>query len=166
MSTSADRGPQIRPARAEDDEALSRLDRETWSTVHAVTPPPPPGRPFFGERQPVGDILVGELHGEVVGYVRVSPSTPLEANAHVQQIQGLAIAERARGLGLGKALMRAAEDEARRRGARRLTLRVLGHNARARALYSSLGYTVEGILPEEMLLDGKYVDDVLMGRFL
>jgi ribosomal protein S18 acetylase RimI-like enzyme len=166
MSTSADPGPLIRPARTDDGEALNLLDRETWSHLHAVAPPPAPGQPFFDERHPVDGLLVAELDGEVVGYVRVGRPTPLRVNAHVLQVQGLVLAERARGRGLGKALMRAAEDHARRRGARRLTLRVLGHNAPARALYSSLGYAVEGVLPEEMLLDGTYVDDVLMGRFL
>ncbi|MDH6227302.1 MULTISPECIES: GNAT family N-acetyltransferase [Streptomyces] len=165
-SAEADTTTLIRPARPEDGEALNLLERETWSSLHAVTPPPEPGQPFFDERHPVGDLLVAELDGEVVGYVRVARPTPLEVNAHVLQIQGLVLSERARGRGLGKALMRAAEEEARRRGARRLTLRVLGHNAPARALYTSLGYAVEGILPEEMLLDGEYVDDVLMGRFL
>ncbi|WP_324612280.1 GNAT family N-acetyltransferase, partial [Streptomyces scabiei] len=62
--------------------------------------------------------------------------------------------------------LRAVQDEARRRGARRLTLRVLGHNTAARKLYESEGFVVEGVLPEEFLLDGQYVDDVLMGRRL
>ncbi|NUR65391.1 MAG: GNAT family N-acetyltransferase, partial [Streptomyces sp.] len=53
-----------------------------------------------------------------------------------------------------------------RRGARRLTLRVLGHNTPARRLYESEGFVVEGVLPEEFLLDGEYVDDVFMGRGL
>ncbi|WP_159059877.1 GNAT family N-acetyltransferase, partial [Streptomyces scabiei] len=65
-----------------------------------------------------------------------------------------------------RALLRAVQDEARRRGARRLTLRVLGHNTAARKLYESEGFVVEGVLPEEFLLDGQYVDDVLMGRRL
>lgn len=63
-------------------------------------------------------------------------------------------------------LLRAVMDGARRQGARRITLRVLGHNAPARKLYESEGFQVEGVLPEEFLLDGQYVDDVFMGRFL
>ncbi|WP_143674119.1 GNAT family N-acetyltransferase, partial [Streptomyces caniscabiei] len=45
-------------------------------------------------------------------------------------------------------------------------LRVLGHNTPARKLYESEGFVVEGVLPEEFLIDGAYVDDVLMGRRL
>ncbi|CAM5550048.1 hypothetical protein SVIOM74S_02801 [Streptomyces violarus] len=85
---------------------------------------------------------------------------------HVRRIQGLAVSEEVRGRGVGRALVRAAVDEARRRGARRLTLRVLAHNTPARGLYEAEGFVVEGILPEEFLLDGTYVDDVLMGRSL
>ncbi|GGZ70178.1 GNAT family N-acetyltransferase [Streptomyces echinoruber] len=158
--------PHIRHATPDDEETLRRLDHDHWSHLHAVTPPPPPGEPFFTQRCGPGDHLVAELDGTVVGYLRLGAPTPLESNAHVLQIQGLAVAAQARRAGVGRALLRAAQEEARRRGARRLTLRVLGHNTPARRLYESEGFVVEGVLPEEFLLDGQYVDDVLMGRFL
>ncbi len=72
----------------------------------------------------------------------------------------------ARGAGVGRLLVRAACDEARRRGANRITLRVLAHNEPARALYASEGFAVEGVLPGEFFLNGRYVDDVCMGRSL
>lgn len=84
----------------------------------------------------------------------------------MRQIQGLVVAESARGRGVARALLRAAVERARAEGARRITLRVLGHNAPARALYASEGFAVEGVLPGELLIDGQYVDDVLMGRSL
>ncbi|MFJ4721354.1 GNAT family N-acetyltransferase [Streptomyces luteogriseus] len=159
--------PRIRVARPEDDEELALLDRLTWSPLHAVTPEPqPPYPPFFSERHAPEDCLVAELDGLLAGYVHLGFPTGLESNRHVRQIQGLAVAEEARGRGAGRALVRAAVDEARRRGARRITLRVLGHNTAALALYEAEGFLVEGILPEEFLLDGTYVDDVFMGRFL
>lgn len=156
--------PSIRIAVPADEEELALLDRSTWSTLHAVSPPPE--GPFFDERHLPEDYLVAEADGRVVGYVRIGRPTPLASNAHVLQIQGLAVAEEARGRGLGRALIRAAVAEARGRGARRLSLRVLGHNAPARALYESEGFVVEGVQPEEFLLDGAYVDDVFMGRRL
>jgi ribosomal protein S18 acetylase RimI-like enzyme len=45
-----------------------------------------------------------------------------------------------RGRGYGKAAMRFAEEEARRRGLDRVALNVFGRNAVARRLYESLGY--------------------------
>lgn len=159
--------PYIRIALPDDEEELSLLDRRTWSPLHAVTPrPQPPYSPFFDERHAPGDHLVAELDRRIVGYVRVGFPTPLASNAHVRQIQGLAVSDEARGHGVGRALIRAVVEEARRRGARRLTLRVLGHNTPARKLYESEGFVVEGVLPEEFFLEGGYVDDVIMGQTL
>ncbi|MFH0520219.1 GNAT family N-acetyltransferase [Streptomyces sp. M41] len=157
--------PRIRTALPDDEEELSHLDRATWSPLHAVMPEPqPPYGPFFDERHVPDDYLVAELDRRIVGYIRLALATPLACNAHVRQIQGLAVCDEARGRGVGRALIRAAVEEARRRGARRLTLRVLGHNTPARKLYEAEGFVVEGVLPEEFFLDGAYVDDVLMGR--
>ena len=60
----------------------------------------------------------------------------------------------------------AAVDEARRRGARRLTLRVLGPNYAARRLYETCGFEIEGVLHGEFHVDGEDIDDVLMARAL
>ncbi|MFH9659867.1 GNAT family N-acetyltransferase [Streptomyces sp. NPDC017248] len=159
--------PSIRPAQAADEPELAVLDRATWSTLHAVTPrPQPPYPPFFDERHPPEEFLVAESGGRLLGYIRLTRPTPLAANAHVLTVQGFAVAGEARGQGVGRALLRAAAAHARERGARRLTLRVLGHNTPARALYESEGFAVEGVLPGEFLIDGRYVDDVCMGRAL
>ncbi|MBA2948530.1 GNAT family N-acetyltransferase [Streptomyces himalayensis] len=159
--------PYIRFALPDDDDALGRLDRAAWSTLHAVRPrEQPPYETFFSERFGPRDHLVAESGGRIVGYVRLGIPTPLLSNAHVRQIQGLAVADEARGQGVGRALVRAAVDEARRQGARRITLRVLGPNTPARKLYESEGFVVEGVQPGEFFLDGEYVDDVLMGRGL
>ncbi|MYV51969.1 GNAT family N-acetyltransferase, partial [Streptomyces sp. SID3212] len=100
---------QIRPAVQDDDEALGRLDRETWSPLHAVSPRPrPPYEPFFDDRHRPEEHLVAEIGDRLVGYVRIARPTPLACNAHVRQIQGLAVADSARGHGVGRALLRAA----------------------------------------------------------
>ncbi|MCM3811665.1 GNAT family N-acetyltransferase [Streptomyces sp. DR7-3] len=157
----------IRPAVIDDETALADLDRRTWSTLHSVQPrPQPPYDRFFTLHNRVDEILVAELGGHPVGYIRLVPPTPLACNAHVRQIQGLAVDERTRGRGVARALLGAACQEARRQGATRITLRVLGHNTPARRLYASEGFAVEGVLPGEFLLEGEYVDDVLMGRSL
>ena len=159
--------PYIRTALPDDDEELSALDRATWSYLHAVLPEPqPPYDPFFSERHAPEDTLVAELDRRIVGYIRLGFGHKIASNAHVRQIQGLVVAEEARGHGVARALLRAVVEEARRRGARRIRLGVLGHNAPARRLYESEGFAVEGVLPGEFYLGGEYVDDVIMGRAL
>ncbi|MEU9852841.1 GNAT family N-acetyltransferase [Streptomyces sp. NPDC047974] len=157
----------IRAALPGDAEPLGLLDRATWSTLHAVAAAPSePYPPFFDERHLPEEHLVAELDGTLLGYVRVGRPTPLPSNAHVRQIQGLAVADAARGQGVGRALVRAALAKAAADGATRITLRVLGHNGPARALYEAEGFTVEGVLPGEFVLDGEPADDVHMGRSL
>ncbi|MEU3460008.1 GNAT family N-acetyltransferase [Streptomyces sp. NPDC006733] len=154
----------VRSASYADEADLVGIDIRTWSFLHAVLPRPDADKPFFDERHTPEGILVAQVDGRLAGYVRIVSPTPLPCNAHVRQIQGLAVDTWARGRGVARRLMDEALREAGRQGATRMTLRVLGHNAPARRLYESMGFTVEGVLPGEFLLEGTYVDDVLMGR--
>jgi len=63
------------------------------------------------------------------------------------RIYSLAVHPRARGLGLAKQLVQAAEAEARRRGCRWMSLEVRADNGAARALYAGLGYAEAQRLP-------------------
>jgi ribosomal protein S18 acetylase RimI-like enzyme len=155
-------GLSIRPAREEDGDALVEVDRATWSPLMTPGPKPAPGTQFWNERTRPENTLVAERDGTAVGYVKIEHPTELPASDHVWTITGLAVDPRAQGTGAGRALMAAVIDEARRRGGRRLTLRVFAPNERARRLYERLGFEVEGILRGEFHVGGDYVDDVLM----
>lgn len=154
----------IRPAVPDDGPDLTRVDRATWSPTVSPGPLPAQDADFFARRSP-GDVLVAD-DGGIAGFVLLDRPTPLESNAHVLLVAGLAVAPVAQGRGLGRRLVEAAAAEAERRGARKLALRVLGGNTGARRLYEACGFVVEGVLEEEFLLEGHYVDDVLMARRL
>jgi ribosomal protein S18 acetylase RimI-like enzyme len=158
----------IRPAREADDAVLLEIDFATWTQI--VSPAPVPTREnrtrFFDDRTDRENYLVAEDGGEVLGYVLVHQNIPLESHAHVLGINGLAVAPTAQGRGVGRALIEAAVEEASRRGATKVQLRVLGENAGARRLYERCGFVVEGVLRGEFKLDGRLVDDVLMARYL
>lgn len=156
----------IRPAQLADDAALVAADDATWTTLTTPAPPPESPRSHFA-RMPVEDVIVGELDGRVVGYValrNVYGDTP--SHRHVLEISGLAVHPDAAGHGIGGQLVEAAVAEAARRGARKVTLRVLGHNDRARRLYARCGFIEEGVLRDEFRLDDAFVDDVFMARFV
>jgi len=155
---------ETRPAEPADENALAALDLATWTWLTSPAPRPDPasGWTFFDERTRPHDVIVATVHGEVAGYVKLGRATPLAASDHVVTVNGLAVDPTRQRLGAGRALIGAAAAEARARGARRLTLRVLGPNAGARRLYESAGFVVEGVQRGEFLLEGEYVDDVLM----
>jgi RimJ/RimL family protein N-acetyltransferase len=156
---------EVRPASPADEEPLAVLDRAAW-TPFSSPGPLDEDEPFFNERNPVDSVLVAVVEGEVAGYVRVNRSTRFSSSDHVLTINGIAVDPAVQGRGVGRALIDAAIAEACRRGARRLTLRVFSPNERARRLYESAGFVVEGVLREEFFLEGRYVDDVLMAYVL
>ncbi|MGB9377630.1 MAG: GNAT family N-acetyltransferase [Mycobacteriales bacterium] len=157
---------QVLPARPGDDAALLDLDRQCWSLSASVVPAPSPDARFFGPAESPADVLVAVSHAFVVGYVRLRVPTALSSNAHVQQVQGLGVHPQYRRQGVARALLFAAMELARSRGARKVSLRVLATNEPARQLYESVGFTMEGLLSDEFMLGGSYVNDVLMARFL
>ena len=157
---------EIRRARIQDDEALATLDMATWSLHVSPAPAREPGSPFFSDRSQPENVLVAEADGVAAGYVMLHQSISLQSHHHVLEVNGLAVDPSQKGRGIGRALMEEAKREARRKGARKLSLRVLAPNVTARRLYESCGFTVEGVLAGEFVLDGQVVDDVLMACFL
>ncbi|MFI7004658.1 GNAT family N-acetyltransferase [Nocardia sp. NPDC050175] len=154
----------IRKATSQDEAALADLNWRSWTPVAEIAPRPPRDATFFGGASEPEHYLVAELDNRLVGYLRLVQPIPVPSAAHVRQIQGLAVDEEFRGHGIGTDLLERAFAEARGEGATRLTLRVLAPNTDARRLYERMGFTVEGTLHHEFLIDGTYVDDILMAR--
>lgn len=156
---------EIRSARLDDEDALARVDAATWTTDVSPAPPPPPGTAFFGQRTLPDDVLVAESE-KVIGYAKLTRMSALASHEHVLELGGLAVDPDRQRTGAGGQLVEAIVQEARARGARKLSLRVLSPNTAARELYSKCGFIVEGTLQAEFFLGGRYVDDILMARYL
>jgi ribosomal protein S18 acetylase RimI-like enzyme len=155
---------EIRFARADDIARLEALDARAWDPGTRPFPAEQPPDRVFGDPVPLEDVLVAEMDGDVAGYVMIGARIPIPANRHVGRIMAVAVDPRWRRRGLGRALLQAAEREAAGRGYRKLTLTVLGCNQPAIALYTSLGYAIEGRLVDEFELDGALVDDLFMAK--
>lgn len=102
-------------------------------------------------------VLVARLGGEPCGFVRVHP----RGVAGSPYVASVAVAEGARGRGVGGALLGA--TEARYPQARFVFLCVSDFNVRARALYERLGYRLVGTLPD-YVADGRA--ELLMAKRL
>jgi ribosomal protein S18 acetylase RimI-like enzyme len=157
---------QIRQARPADEAALRQIDAVTWTADTSPAPPRAPDRPFFSAQTRPEDVLVAEADGQAIGYIHLEQASAIRSHQHVLDVSGLAVGPARQGQGAGRRLLEAGVEQARLRGARKLALRVLGPNDRARRLYESCGFRVEGVLRGEFHLGGRYVDDVLMARDL
>lgn len=100
---------------------------------------------IFEDHFPAGVAAPGHdvfdvLHdGDPVGYVWIGPQS--SGDPGEWWLWDIAIDERHRGRGFGRAALKLAEGEAARRGATKLGLKVFGFNTAARSLYESLGYS-------------------------
>jgi len=158
----------VRAARAEDEAGLAGLDAASWTPASGFPSVMERGHDpfftFFTDDSPPQAHLVAELDGRLAGYLRLKPVTKLPESAHVLGVAGLAVAPGDRRRGVASALLAAAEQQARARGARKLSLRVLSTNAPAMRLYERLGFRPEGVLRDEFCIDGRYLDDVIMAK--
>jgi GNAT superfamily N-acetyltransferase len=156
----------VRAAVADDEPALGALNRATWSPDVSPGQRPPDDEGFFKARLRPEDVLVAEQDGVLVGFAIVTPASAMPTHGHVRVLNGLSVDPAAQGAGIGRLLVDAAAAWARELGARKLTLRVLDGNTRARRLYLGAGFVVEGVLVAEYLVAGRSVDDVLMALHL
>lgn len=111
-----------------------------------------------------GVTLVAEVGGDIVGLLGAARGDR-PVTAHVAEL-GITVAERARGAGVGRALMEAFEDWARAHGVTRLVLGVYDTNDTARRLYESLGYEIEGVERQSVKFPDAVHDTIRMAKFL
>ncbi|MGQ9586196.1 MAG: GNAT family N-acetyltransferase [Anaerolineae bacterium] len=111
-------------------------------------------------------LLVAEAEGHVVGLLGLESGVRQRLRHRATLHIGIAWAWR--GKGVGMALMGCALDWATAHPyIEKVSLGVLGDNARALALYRRFGFQEEGRRPREVRRGpGEYVDDILMYRFV
>ena len=88
-------------------------------------------------------VLVAESEGQVIGLAITSMRAELLSGEPSAHLEALLVTAAARGLGVGRALLRESELEARERGALSISLNAFALNTRARGLYESEGFDGE-----------------------
>jgi len=118
------------------------------------------------DRSPNSVFLVARCEGRILGYVTVQGGQ-LRRMRHTGKLE-IMVAADARGMGVGRALMRATVDWAiENPHLVKLGLNVFTDNERAIRLYEQFGFHEEGRRVREYRMeDGSYRDDVLMYRFV
>jgi len=135
------------------DGRAERFFARVLDPHHAISALSPDGKllGFAGFKTEAGAFAGGGLRdfAAIYGWVGTLWRAPLLAllerdlSAGQLLMDGIAIAPKARGLGIGSKLLAAILDEARRRGMREVRLDVIDTNPRARALYERVGFRAE-----------------------
>lgn len=110
-------------------------------------------------------MLLAMAGEEIAGIATVSSSSKIKSR-HNGEL-GIVVAKKYQGRGIGTALIRRLVDWARGNGiTSKLSLRTRADNVAAVQLYLRLGFTFEGCLKGDTLLNGQYYDTYWMGMML
>ena len=113
---------------------------------------------------PRSALFVAESDGQLVGMLDFHGHQKPQ-RAHAGEF-GMSVAKTWRNKGVGTRLLNYLSEWAIAEGLRRLELSVFSNNDSAIVLYRRCGFIVEGRQQEAVLVDGAYVDIVLMAKLL
>jgi ribosomal protein S18 acetylase RimI-like enzyme len=138
MMNAASASFAIRDARPEDAPAIAELLAELGFPAAAETVT----QRLAGLAQARETVLVILSSGELLGFVTVHFTPVLHRPTPVGRLTALVIAERARGRGLGRALVAAAEQQLTDAGCALVEITSNHKLTAAHAFYQRLGYTI------------------------
>jgi L-amino acid N-acyltransferase YncA len=107
--------------------------------------------------------LVADLMGEVVGWAALSPASQRRCYAGVVE-NSVYVARQARGLGIGRALLKGLIDGAEAAGIWMIQTAIFPENRASLALHERCGFRVVGIRERIAKRDGIWRDTVFLER--
>ncbi|EPX81204.1 GNAT family N-acetyltransferase [Litoreibacter arenae] len=160
----------IRPVRSEDVASIAGILNPIISdTTITFTPTPLSEADLLkalseNERQE-RPYLIADRDGSVVGYAKLGPFRSGAGYARTAEIT-VHVAPEWHGRGIGRALVEALVAQARATGVHSLIAGVSAENANAIKFHEKLGFAHVGLIPEAGYKFDRYIDLVLMQKFV
>lgn len=106
--------------------------------------------------------ILAEINGRVVGNL-IFIGGPRERTAHVGEF-GISVLKEYWGNGIGEELIKFLIDWSKTSGIiRKINLRTRIDNTRGINLYKKLGFSEEGVIKRDLLINGEFYDSLAMG---
>ena len=159
----------IRAAAPGDADAICAIHNEgiadRIATLDTELRTPDVTRGWLAERSPRHPVIVAEAPDGVVGWGSLNR---FNARAAYDQVADFSVyvARARRGQGIGRQLLEKLVALAREHGFHKLVLSTLAVNRTGIGLYERLGFSHVGVYREQGLLDGRWIDVVIMERLL
>lgn len=169
MTTKDGKTITVRHVRESDAAPLVRLLNEVFAEEafmvrSSFNQAPEDERAFIRNVSPPSLFLVAEHRGALVGWLSLFQHRA-EFCRHVAEL-GIGVRKDYRGVGIGLALMRTAQEWAARVGFEKIVLVVRASNTVARRLYEKCGFVYEGHRVRQVKCRGEYDDDYQMAYFV
>lgn len=160
----------IRPAGVTDAQELADLwnpwIRDTSVTFNAIEKTQANLAEMIATRQDAGHgFFLADDTGPLLGFATYAQFRGGAGYAHAME-HTILLAPEARGQGVGRALMAALETHAHSAGAHVMIAGISAENAEGRAFHSALGYAQVAMIPQVGRKFGRWMDLVLMQKFL
>ena len=152
---------EVRPLVASDWPAVAATFAEGIATGDATFETTVPDWEDWDQRHLRKHRFVAEIDGEVAGWIAVVPYSSRAAYRGVGE-ESVYVAERARGRGVGRALLERLIESAREGGLWTLQAGVFPENHGSLALHRSLGFREVGVRERIGQLHGTWRDVVLL----
>jgi phosphinothricin acetyltransferase len=161
---------QIRDAKPDDAVAIARVYNQgiedRVATLETELRSPEERAEWLASHGPRYPVLVAvDGSGNVLGWGSINVFNPRRAYEHVVDFS-LYVAREHRGRGIGDALLGALEARARSLGYHKMVLAAFPTNLPGKRLYERHGFSLVGIYHEQGMLDGRWVDVMVMEKIL
>jgi len=160
---------RVRPATADDAAEICEIYNQgiedRLATLETEQRTPEERRQWIAARSERHPIIVAEHEGRIAGWGSLNVFNARPAYRHVADFS--VYVERAwRGKGVGRVLLERLVELGRELGYHKLVLSAFPFNTAGVALYERLGFRTVGIYREQGLLDGRWVDTIIMEKLL
>jgi len=159
----------LRPARAGDAEGACLIYNQgiedRVATLETELRTPEERREWLAARGPRHPVIVAESGGVLIGWGSLNVFNERLAYRHVADFS--VYVERAwRGKGVGHRLLERLIEIAREIGYHKMVLSTFSTNVGGVRLYERLGFSRVGVYHEQGMLDGQWVDTLIMEKLL
>lgn len=160
---------RVRPAVEADAAAICEIYNQgiedRLATLETERRTPEERRQWLKSRGPRHPVIVAEHGGRVLAWGSLNPFNPREAYRHVADFS-IYVERGQRGRGVGRVVLRHLIELARELAYHKMVLSAFAFNAAGMALYERLGFRTVGVYREQGMLDGRWVDTIVMEKLL
>jgi phosphinothricin acetyltransferase len=178
---------RVRPATEADAAAVCRIYNQgiedRVATLETELRTPAERMQWMAARGPRHPVIVAEAEPEtasdrpptdragqaapatIVGWGSLNQYNPRDCYRHVADFS-IYVERASRGKGVGKVMLARLIELARELGYHKMVLSAFPSNTGGMALYETMGFRTVGIYKEQGLLDGRWVDTIVMEKLL